>query len=90
MSTEKDIVHCPKCKAPAELVQVGSASGRGHYRCSDRDCNNQWREKNQAAVSLGRLGGMARSASLSKERKEELATAAAEARWRRVKLARNA
>lgn len=84
-----EIVHCPKCNATAELVQIGSASGRGHYRCSDRDCNNQWREKNQAAVSLGRLGGMARSLSLSKERKEQIATAAAETRWRRVKLAKN-
>jgi len=43
------------------------------------------REKNQAAVALGRLGGAkggkARAASLSPERRKEIAEKAARARW---------
>ena len=45
------------------------------------------KEKNPAAVALGRLGGLkggkARSEMLSKERKSEIAKAGATARWRR-------
>jgi RNase adaptor protein for sRNA GlmZ degradation len=37
--------------------------------------------KNAAAVSLGRLGGKARAAALSKKRRSEIAQAAARARW---------
>ncbi|MCL4338499.1 hypothetical protein M1271_02325 [Patescibacteria group bacterium] len=44
------------------------------------------KEKNPAAVALGHLGGLiggkARAAKLSKERKEEIARKAAKARWR--------
>lgn len=44
-------------------------------------------EKNPAAVALGRLGGMkggpARSKSLSKKRRKEIAQKAAKARWRK-------
>lgn len=43
------------------------------------------REKNAAAVALGRLGGLkggkARAESLSKARRKEIATKAAAARW---------
>jgi len=43
--------------------------------------------KNPAAVALGRLGGKkggkARARKLSKERRSEIATAAARARWNR-------
>lgn len=46
-------------------------------------------EKNPAAVALGRLGGMkggkARAASLSKNRRSEIAKAAAKSRWSAVK-----
>jgi hypothetical protein len=44
------------------------------------------REKNPAAVALGRLGakkgGMARAASLSKARRKEIAKLAAKTRWK--------
>lgn len=45
--------------------------------------------KNQAAVALGRLGGLkggrSRAKELSAERRSEIARKAAEARWKRVK-----
>jgi hypothetical protein len=45
-------------------------------------------EKNPAAVTLGRLGGMkggkARAESLSDEKRKEVARKAAEARWSRA------
>ena len=37
--------------------------------------------KNKAAQALGRLGGKARAASLSKKRRSEIAKKAAKARW---------
>jgi hypothetical protein len=44
------------------------------------------REKNPAAVALGKLGaskgGQARAANLSKKRRKEIAKKAAEARWK--------
>jgi hypothetical protein len=44
------------------------------------------RKKNPAAVALGRMGGRiggkARAASLTPERRKEIAARAAEARWR--------
>lgn len=38
-------------------------------------------EKDPSAVALGRKGGKARNAALSKERKSEIARAAVKARW---------
>ena len=38
--------------------------------------------KNKAAVELGRRGGRARAASLSKKRRSEIARKAAEKRWK--------
>ncbi len=74
MKTEAQEVRCPKCGRPAVLYQTGSASGRGHYQCSDRDsCGAQWREKNPAAAVLGRLGGVARAVALTPERRSEIA-----------------
>lgn len=37
--------------------------------------------KNPAAVALGRMGGAARAAGLSKKRRKEIAKKAAESRW---------
>lgn len=37
--------------------------------------------KDHAAVTLGKKGGAARAASLTKKRKKEIATKAAKARW---------
>ena len=46
-----------------------------------------YKDKNPAAVELGRLGGLkggkARSKKLSKARKSEIAKKAAEARWKK-------
>lgn len=48
------------------------------------------REKNPAAVALGRLGGKkggpARAAKLSASRRKSIARKAAEARWKRVEI----
>ena len=89
MNMEAQEVRCPKCGRLAVLYQMGSASGRGHYQCSDRDnCGTQWREKNPAAVTLGRLGGIARAAALSPARREEIATIAGNANRRRILLQR--
>lgn len=38
-------------------------------------------EKNPAAVALGRMGGKARAASLTKKKRAEIAKNAAKARW---------
>jgi len=89
MKVEAAVVNCPRCGRVGELYQVGSASGRGHYRCSDRDCNNQWREKNPAIVAAARLGGLARAAALSPERREEIALNAGNANRRRILLQRS-
>ena len=37
--------------------------------------------KNAAAVALGRMGGKARAAGLSKKRRKEIAKKAAQSRW---------
>ncbi len=37
--------------------------------------------KNPAAVALGKLGGLARAKKLTKKRRQEIATAAVNARW---------
>jgi hypothetical protein len=88
MKTEAKVepVLCPKCDAPGVLQAVGSASGRGHYRCSGENCGNQWREKNPAIVAAARLGGLARAAALTPERREEIATNAGNANRRRILL----
>ena len=39
--------------------------------------------KNAAAVALGRMGGKARAATMSKKRRKEIAERAAKARWGR-------
>ena len=76
---------CSKCLIEGTLIEVGSASGRKHRKCPQ--CGAQWREKNAAAVALGRLGGQARANSISKTRAEEIATDAANTRWQKEKHA---
>jgi len=41
--------------------------------------------KNAAAVALGRMGGKARAAGLTKKRRQEIAKKAAEKRWEKRK-----
>lgn len=76
---------CSKCLVEGTVVDTGSASGRKHYQCPQ--CKAVWRGKNAAAVAMGRLGGQARANNISKERAEEIATDAANARWRKEKTA---
>lgn len=77
---------CPTCGAASALEEVGTASGRGHYRCP---AHGAWREKNPAAVALGALGGVARMNGMTPEARTELATKAADKRWREERLKRN-
>lgn len=67
--------------------------GRGFY-CSNKDLNQRAKDVvdsetdiNEAATSLGRLGGLkggkARAESLTPERRKEIATEAAKKRWRK-------
>jgi hypothetical protein len=55
----------------------------------DKDGAHAPREKNPAAVALGRLGGKkggpARAAALSKKKRRRIARKAAQARWRKYR-----
>lgn len=80
-------MNCGKCGADAQVVDVGSASGRKTFRCPK--CGVQWREKapekNPAAVALGSLGGRARAENMNPEARSAQATEAATARWTKEK-----
>lgn len=76
---------CEKCLVPAEVVQVGSASGREHLRCPD--CGAQWRKKNPQAMAMGALGGRAAAKSMTKEERVARGEKAANARWHKEKHA---
>lgn len=76
---------CSKCLIEGTVIEVGSASGRKHRKCPK--CGAQWREKSAIAVAMGSLGGKARAANLSAERREEIAIEAATSRWRKEKHA---
>lgn len=86
MSETAETALCPACSAPSLLEQVGSASGRLHYRCPK--CG-PWRAKNPAAAALGALGGQARAASMSPEARRQAAEDAANARWTAARLKKN-
>lgn len=77
---------CPTCSAESPLEQVGSASGRKHYRCPT--CG-PWRAKNAAAAALGALGGKRAAERMSGEERRQRAENASNARWRRHKLSQN-
>ena len=47
------------------------------------------KEKNSAAVALGRLGGNSRAKKLSKERCSEIACLAIQTRWKKIKEKQN-
>jgi len=80
-------VNCSKCGVEAQVVDVGSASGRKTFRCPQ--CGARWREKNAAAVALGSLGGKARAESLSAEERSEQAARAITSRWSAEKMREN-
>ena len=76
---------CKRCHVEGTLIEVGSASGRKHRKCPQ--CGAAWREKSAIAMAMGSLGGKARAANLSAERREEIASDAATSRWRKEKHA---
>lgn len=80
---------CPKCGRAGVVTSIGTASKRRYMRCTDSDnCGATWQEKNAAAVTLGRLGGMARAASTTAQQREAIAKSgavAAEAKRVRVR-----
>ena len=60
--------------AAVKVMKIATGEAKEEY---DED------GKNKAAVALGRKGGEARAAKLSKERRAEIARAAAAKRWER-------
>lgn len=74
---------CHKCGTAGIKLRTGTASGRNHYKCPS--CGSEWREKNLAAVAMGRLGGAARAAAMSKQERVSQAEVAAAARWAKEK-----
>lgn len=77
---------CPTCKEESVQEEIGTASGRPHFRCAN---GHEWREKNPAAVALGSLGGKARTANMTPEELSKQAQDAVNARWRNHKLKQN-
>lgn len=74
---------CARCGATGEVEQVGTASHRNHFRCPK--CGAKWREKNQAAAELGRLGGLATASRLTAEQRTANAVRAGEANAERIR-----
>lgn len=74
---------CTKCLVTGAVVDTGSASGRKHRRCPK--CGATWREKNPAAVALGRLGAQASNAARTPEERTALGEKAANIRWEKIK-----
>ena len=64
------------------MTDVGSASGRHHYRCPK---GGPWRQKNPNAVALGSLGGRAAAASMTPEERTARAEKAGNASWNKRK-----
>jgi hypothetical protein len=68
-------------KRPADVIGAAVMVGRiatGEVEESESVANQ---DKDPAAVSLGRKGGMARAAGLSAKRRKEIAKKAAKSRW---------
>ncbi len=86
---QDDQAHCPTCGVEGEVVDIGSASGRKHYRCPTEGVGVQGREKNPAAVALGRLGGIASADALTPAQRTQRARDAVQKRWRKEKLRKN-
>lgn len=75
---------CRKCNVTANVTEVGTASGRKHYRCPK--CGAAWREKNPAAMALGSMGGKKAAENMSEEERSQRGAIAATARWLKDKL----
>ena len=69
------------------MLSMGTATGLGTYDCPK---HGAWREKNPAAVALGRSGGLATQAKLTEKERIARATKIADKRWMDEKLKKNA
>jgi hypothetical protein len=69
-------------KRPADVNAAAVLIGRiATGEASDDVATAESEGKNPAAVALGRMGGKARAAGLSKKRRKEIAQKAAKSRW---------
>ena len=69
-------------KRPADVVGAAIAVAKIATGEIEKDVDDDG--KNKAAVELGRKGGKARAAKISKKRRSEIARKAAETRWKRT------
>ena len=68
---------CDKCKTEMKVIGVGSASGRLQYHCDT--CGADVRGQHFGAMMMGSLGGKARAAALTPEKRLEIAEKAGNA-----------
>lgn len=78
-----------KKKTPTDINQLAASIVAQATGTMDvQTLNSQPKEKNPAAVALGRLGGLkggkARAESLTAKKRKEIAQKAAKARWKNV------
>lgn len=69
-------------KRPADVIGTAVMVGRIATGEISEDFGTTDDGKDKAAVALGRKGGAARAANLSKKRRSEIARRAAKARWK--------
>ena len=69
-------------KRPADVIGAAVQIAKIATGEIEEDLGTADDGKDKAAVALGRKGGAARAASLSKKRKAEIARKAAKARWK--------
>jgi hypothetical protein len=74
---EKRPKHRPRDFSQAAKLVVDIATGQ----VEDREPTPEERGKDPAAVAMGRRGGQARSKSLTKKRRVQIAQRAAQQRW---------
>jgi hypothetical protein len=69
-------------KRPADVMGAAVMIGKIATGEIEEDLGETEDGKDKAAVALGRKGGAARAAKLSKKRRAEIAKKAAKARWK--------
>lgn len=69
-------------KRPADVIGAAVMIGKIATGEIEEDLGTTDDGKDKAAVALGRKGGAARAAKLSKKRRAQIATEAAKARWK--------
>ena len=69
-------------KRPADVIGAAVQIAKIATGEIEEDLGETEDGKDRAAVALGRKGGAARAAKLSKKRREEIARGAAKARWK--------